>query len=185
MNSLNQIILEGNVCRQPELRQSAAGTNVGIMPIAVNRSYKNMRGEAVEEVSYFDITTFGKTAEVCTKYATIGRHVRIVGRLKQDRWKNLEGKAQSKVNIIAEHVELLNLPRRQGAGALPNDGAAAGGPAAGGRDCAQDSRKHAGDGPARRRGDTEATLVATNAAAARQEQLDYEEDTEGEDVPAF
>lgn len=161
MNSLNQIILEGNVCRQPELRQSAAGTNVGIMPIAVNRSYKNMRGEAVEEVSYFDITTFGKTAEVCTKYATIGRHVRIVGRLKQDRWKNLEGKAQSKINIIAEHVELLNLPRRQSG---ENFGAAGGQPA---------RSSYGADGQ---------TLVATNAAAREQQD---KEDTDGADVPAF
>ena len=152
MNSLNQIILEGNVCRQPELRQSASGCNVCVMPVAVNRSYKNAKGENTEEVSYFDVTSFGKTAEVCGKYAVIGRHIRVVGRLKQDRWKNLEGKTQSKVNIVAEHVELLNLPHRQVASSKS----------------------------------TEATLVATNAAAARQQlELDYEEDTVGEGIPAF
>ena len=95
MNSLNQIILEGNVSRQPELRQSAAGTSVCIIPIAVNRSYKNARGETTEEVSFFDVASFGRTAEVCSRYATVGRHVRVVGRIKQDRWKNQEGKAQS------------------------------------------------------------------------------------------
>ena len=161
MNSLNQIILEGNVCRQPELRQSAAGTNVGIMPIAVNRSYKNARGETVEEASFFDVTCFGKTAEVCAKYATIGRHVRVVGRLKQDRWKNLEGKSQRKINIIAEHVELLNLPRKQSDGAFSRSPGQA-----------------AGSGY----GADEQTLVATNAAAREQQDG---EDTEGEEIPAF
>ncbi|MCR5623308.1 MAG: single-stranded DNA-binding protein [Treponema sp.] len=159
MNSLNQIILEGNVCRQPELRQSAAGNYVCVMPIAVNRSYRTAKGENTEEVSFFDVATFGKTAEVCSRYATIGRHVRVVGRLKQDRWKNQEGKAQSKVNIIAEHVELLNLPRRQMDGPFPRGGSDAAG--------------------------TEATLVATNVAAASQQDDDDEEDTVGEEVPAF
>jgi single-strand DNA-binding protein len=34
-----------------------------------------------------------------------GRGVRVVGRLKQERWQNAEGQAQSKVVIVAEHVE--------------------------------------------------------------------------------
>ncbi len=148
MNSLNQIILEGNVSQQPELKQSAAGTYVCVMPIAVNRSYRNAKGEVTEEVSFFDVASFGKTAEVCARYATIGRHVRIVGRIKQDRWKNQEGKALSKVSIIAEHVELLGLPRRQWeelsrrAGAEPDSG---------------------------RKAAAEETLIAVNAAALREQ----------------
>ncbi|MCR5623427.1 MAG: single-stranded DNA-binding protein [Treponema sp.] len=157
MNSLNQIILEGNVCRQPELRQSAAGNYVCVMPLAVNRSYKNANGEHTAEVSFFDVATFGKTAEVCGKYATIGRHIRVVGRLKQDRWKNQEGKSMSKVNIIAEHVELLSLPRNQ--------------------DDDSSSRAFA-----ERKARIEETLVATNAAAASQ-QLD--EIAEADELPAF
>ncbi len=157
MNSLNQIILEGNVCRQPELKQSAAGNYVCVMPLAVNRSYKNAKGENTEEVSFFDVASFGKTAEVCSKYATIGRHIRVVGRLKQDRWKNQDGKSMSKVNIIAEHVELLNLPRKQ-----------------------LDDASHRPFPP--RKEDVEETLVATNTAAASQQ---LEEDSETEELPAF
>lgn len=113
MNSLNQIILEGNVVRQPECRQLQTGTMVCTMPIAVDHSYKNSSGELQQEVSYFDIDTFGKLADVCFKWAGIGRRVRIVGRLKQDRWKNQEGKNQSKIHVIAEHVELLALGKKQ------------------------------------------------------------------------
>ena len=169
MNSLNQIILEGHVSRQPELRQSAAGLSVCVMPIAVNRSYKNARGETIEEVSFFDVASFGKTAEVCSKYATIGRHVRVVGRIKQDRWKNQEGKAQSKVSIIAEHVELLNLPRRQWEEVSRRDG---GGQPSGGKEAAVE------------------TLIAVNTAAVREQPLPLEEvpagdEGSGEEIPAF
>ncbi len=168
MNSLNQIILEGNVSRQPELRQSAAGTSVCIIPIAVNRSYKNARGETTEEVSFFDVASFGRTAEVCSRYATVGRHVRVVGRIKQDRWKNQEGKAQSKVSIIAEHVELLNLPRRQWEESSRRDGA---GQSSGGNSAAAE------------------TLIAVNTAAACEQPLPPEAvpagEGDGEEIPAF
>lgn len=113
MNSLNQIILEGRVTRQAELKQLPSGTSFCALPIAVNRSYKNAAGTVTEEVSYFDISSFGKTAEVCVKYASVGRLIRVVGRLKQDRWKNQDGKNLSKVSILAEHIELLNLPKKQ------------------------------------------------------------------------
>jgi single-strand DNA-binding protein len=34
-----------------------------------------------------------------------GRSVRVVGRLKQERWNDTDGKARAKIAIIAEHVE--------------------------------------------------------------------------------
>ena len=44
-------------------------------------------------------------AAIMAKYALQGRGVRIVGRLKQDRWKDENGKNHSKVFIVAEHVD--------------------------------------------------------------------------------
>jgi single-strand DNA-binding protein len=34
-----------------------------------------------------------------------GRGVRVVGRLKQDRWTGDDGKQRSRITIVAEHVE--------------------------------------------------------------------------------
>lgn len=105
MNSLNQIIVEGNVVRQPESREIAQGTHVCTVPIAVDHHYKTKAGENADEVSYFDIETFGKLADACVQWCPKGRGIRVVGRLKQQRWKNEEGKTRSKISIIAEHVE--------------------------------------------------------------------------------
>jgi single stranded DNA-binding protein (ssb) len=105
MNSLNQIILEGNVVRQPEKKDLPRGTHVCTIPIAVNRRYKTHEGEETEEVSYFDVETFGNLADACAQWCPKGRGVRVVGRLKQERWKTDEGKSRSKVTVIAEHVE--------------------------------------------------------------------------------
>ena len=105
MNQLNSVILEGNLVRTPELSEPVAGFKTCKFPIAVNRWYKNRDGNGVSEVSYFDIETFGKMAESCEKYCTKGRGVRVVGRLKQNRWKTSDGKQASRISVVAEHLE--------------------------------------------------------------------------------
>jgi len=106
MNNLNSVILEGNVTRKPELKETARGFTVCNIPIAVDRSYKNSNGEKVSEVSFFDIETYGKLAEFCATYTDKGRGLRVVGRMKQNRWTDSEGKKASRVTIVAEHIEL-------------------------------------------------------------------------------
>ncbi len=105
MNQLNSLIIEGNVTREPEFKETANGHKICNIPVAVNRFYKNTDGEGVNEVSFFNIETFGKMAESCQKNCDKGRGIRVVGRLKQSRWTNSEGKTASRISIIAEHVE--------------------------------------------------------------------------------
>lgn len=104
MNELNSLIIEGNMVREPEIGQTNKGTSFCKFTIASNRSYV-LNNEAVEEVSYFDIEAWTKMAEVCKEYGERGRGVRVVGRLKQDRWIGKDGKTCSKVKVVAEHVE--------------------------------------------------------------------------------
>lgn len=112
MNALNQIILEGNVVRTPQQKFTPNGKTVCTLPIAVNYKYKNAEGSVTEEVSYFDVEAFGKLAERCSEWCPTGREIRVVGRIKQNRWKDEEGKNHSRVHIIAEHIEFLRLPKR-------------------------------------------------------------------------
>ncbi|MCK9169692.1 MAG: single-stranded DNA-binding protein [Treponema sp.] len=105
MNQLNSLILEGNITREPEYRETPHGCKVCSIPLAVNRYYKNSDGQGIEEVSYFDIEVFGKMAEYCQTRTDKGRGMRVVGRLKQNRWKTTEGKNASRITIIAEHIE--------------------------------------------------------------------------------
>jgi single-strand DNA-binding protein len=58
-----------------------------------------------KEVSYFNVETWSKLAESAGKLGHKGRGVRVVGRIKQERWTDREGKTQSKVVIVAEHLE--------------------------------------------------------------------------------
>jgi single-strand DNA-binding protein len=56
-------------------------------------------------VSFFDIEGWGKIAESVNNQGRKGRGVRVVGRLRQDRWENKEGKAMARVVIVADHIE--------------------------------------------------------------------------------
>jgi single-strand DNA-binding protein len=104
MNNLNSILIEGNLVRDPLLRSTPKGTPVCTFTLASNRFFKQDSGFE-KEVSYFDIETWAKLAEACSNKGHKGRGVRVVGRLKQDRWDGSDGKVHSKVTIVAEHVE--------------------------------------------------------------------------------
>ena len=104
MNNLNSILIEGNLVKDPLLRQTPKGTQVCTLRLASNRYYKQESGFE-KEVSYFDVDTWARLAEACYAKGKKGRGVRVVGRLKQDRWNDPEGKMRSKITIVAEHVE--------------------------------------------------------------------------------
>ncbi|MFP3091272.1 single-stranded DNA-binding protein [Treponema sp. TIM-1] len=104
MNNLNSILIEGNLVRDPLLRSTAKGTPLCTFSLASNRFF---RQDSVleKEVGFFDVETWSKLAESCYNLGHKGRGVRVVGRLKQDRWVGTDGKPRSKVTIVAEHVE--------------------------------------------------------------------------------
>ena len=105
MNTLNSVIVEVNVVKKPEIRKTPKGTDVCTLGVAVNRWYKGLDGQIQEEVSFFDVNAWGALAGACVEKCDKGRGVRVVGRLRQNRWVDPEGKKKSRVVIEAEHVE--------------------------------------------------------------------------------
>ena len=104
MNNLNSVLLEGNMVRDPLFRSTSKGTSVCNFTVASNRFYRQ-DSNLEKEVGFFDVETWGKLAEACVSNGRKGRGVRVVGRLKQDRWTGNDGKNHTKIAIVAEHVE--------------------------------------------------------------------------------
>lgn len=104
MNSLNSILIEGNLTKDPKLTETPKGTPVCTFSLASNRYFKQ-DDEQHNEVSFFDVETWAKLAGTCSEYLKKGRGVRVVGRLKQDRWDDKEGNPRSRIKIVAEHVD--------------------------------------------------------------------------------
>jgi single-strand DNA-binding protein len=114
MNNLNSIILEGNLVRDPDLRLMPNGKQVCNFKLASNRFHKNEEG-FVKEVGFFDVETWGKAAEICKGQGRKGMALRVVGRLKQEQWKDGEGQPHSKIIIVADNVEFKQEQKRENA----------------------------------------------------------------------
>ena len=102
MNMLNTLILEGVVSGEPHLKETKE-TSVLNFTIEYARYYKNKAGENIAETSQFDVVAFNS---MCKRPLKNGSEVRIVGRLKQNKWTDKDGVSHSEVQIMAEHIEI-------------------------------------------------------------------------------
>jgi single-strand DNA-binding protein len=117
LNNLNSIIIEGNLVRDPLLKATPNGHQVCTFAVASNRFYRQ-NDETEKEVSFFEVETWSRLAETCGETLKKGRGVRVVGRLKQDRWEDAAGKTQTKIKIVAEHVEFKPVFKKDDTGAI-------------------------------------------------------------------
>ncbi len=118
MASYNRVILMGNLTRDPEVRFTPGGTPVADIGLAVNRQWfdKNAN-ERKEEVTFLDVTLWGRTAEIAGEYLSKGRPVLIEGRLQMDSWQDKEtGQNRYKLKIIGESMQMLGTRGEGGGG---------------------------------------------------------------------
>lgn len=108
MASLNRVFLMGNLTRDPQVKFLPSQTQVAEFGIACNRKFKGQDGADREEVTFVDITAFGKTAELINQYFTKGKPIFIEGRLKYDQWddKNGGGK-RSKITVVVDNFQFI------------------------------------------------------------------------------
>lgn len=104
--SFNQVILMGNLTRDPEVKQIPSGQSVCTFSLALNRSFKGSDGEWKEAVDYIDVVAWGPLGERVAQYVTKGRPVLVNGRLQSRSWEQ-DGQKRSKVEVNATDVTFL------------------------------------------------------------------------------
>ncbi len=105
MADVNHVILIGRLTRDAELKYTSGGMAVCKFAIAVNKRRK--QGEQwVEEANFFDIVLWGRSGESLNQYLVKGKQVAVEGELHQNRWEQ-DGQARSKIEIMANNVQLL------------------------------------------------------------------------------
>ena len=105
--ALNNVLIMGNLTREPELRQTPAGQSVTSFSLALNRSYKDSSGEWQEAVDYVDCTAWGTLAEQMQQ-VTKGSRVLVTGRL-QTRQYEKDGEKRSKTEVLAQDVTFVDI----------------------------------------------------------------------------
>lgn len=104
--SFNQVILMGNLTRDPELRQTPNGQSVCSFSLALNRSFKGADGNWQEATDYIDVVAWGPLGERVAQYLTKGRPCLVNGRLQSRQWEQ-EGQKRNKVEVVAQDVTFL------------------------------------------------------------------------------
>jgi single-strand DNA-binding protein len=112
--SVNQVILLGNLTRDPELRQTPSGQSVCSFSLALNRAYKGQNGDWQEATDYIDCVAWGPLAERVSQYLSKGRRALVQGRLQSRSWEK-DGQKHSKVEVLANDVTFVD-SRGEGGG---------------------------------------------------------------------
>jgi len=107
MPNVNKVILIGNITRDPEVKFTPKGTATCEIGLAINRTY-TVGDEKKEEVTFVDVTLWGRTAEVAGEYAKKGRPLYVEGRLQLDTWEDkTSGQKHSKLKVVGDNIQLL------------------------------------------------------------------------------
>ena len=97
---LNEVILMGRLTRDPEIRMTQSGTTAASFALACERDYAPQGQDKVTD--FFDIATFGKTADFVGQYFAKGQLVAIKGRLQQRDWTDKQGNKRRPTEILAD-----------------------------------------------------------------------------------
>ena len=127
MATVNKVLLLGNLTRDPEMKALPSGMAVCDLGMALNRSWTDKQsGQRKEEVTYVDVSCFGRTAEIAGEYLSKGRQVHIEGRLKLDQWEDKQtGQKRSKMRVVCDQLTLVG--GREGGGGGGGGGGGYGG----------------------------------------------------------
>lgn len=102
MNNLSLAVLDGNLTRDPEMKTIKTGKVVTTFTVAMNHEYGSKEGN--KTVSYIAIETWDKLAENCAAYLKKGSRVTVSGSLREDRWKDDQGKPHNRHKVVAMTV---------------------------------------------------------------------------------
>ena len=111
--SLNTVAISGNLGADPELRNSASGTAILTLRIAVNERRKDQSGEWTDYTNWVDAVMFGTRAESVSRYLSKGSKVSVSGRLHYSSWEK-DGQKRSKLEVIVDEIEFMSRDQQDG-----------------------------------------------------------------------
>ena len=113
--SINRVNISGNLTRDPEMRQTAGGTQILQFGVAVNDRRRNPQSGEWEDVpNYVDCVVFGGRAEPLSRFLSKGSKVAIEGKLRYSTWETKDGQRRSKLEVVVDDLEFFSPRNDQG-----------------------------------------------------------------------
>ena len=104
----NKVQLIGHVGNDPEIKTFDGGKKLAKLNVATNESYKNEKGEKVEETQWHSLIAWGKTADIIEKYVVKGKEIAIEGKLTHRSYDDKDGNKRYITEVVANELVLLN-----------------------------------------------------------------------------
>lgn len=98
----NFVILMGRLCKDPEVRYGNDNKAIARFSLAVDRRYKDSNGNYPTD--FFNLVSFGKTAEFVEKYLHKGVKILVEGEIRNNNYQK-DGKTVYSDQLIADRVE--------------------------------------------------------------------------------
>jgi single-strand DNA-binding protein len=108
MPDVNNVLIAGNLTRDPAFRKTTNGTSVTNFWIASNRRFKDNNGQWRENVCYVGVVAWYKLAENCAENLRKGSAVIVEGELQSRSLRTEEGRNRNIVEIKARRIQFLN-----------------------------------------------------------------------------
>ena len=106
-NSLNKVILIGNLGQDPEARFTPQGTAVCNLSVATNESWKDQNGEMQDRTEWHRVVMYGRMAETATEYMKKGQMVYVEGRLNTREWEDQNQIKRRTTEIRCDNFTML------------------------------------------------------------------------------
>lgn len=103
---LNRIVLIGRLTKDPELRYTPNGKAVASFTLAVDRQFKNQKGE--READFINIVVWGAQAENSANYLAKGKLAAVDGRLQIRTFDGQDGQRRWVTEVVADNVRFLS-----------------------------------------------------------------------------
>ena len=106
-NSVNKVILIGNLGQDAEARFTPQGTAVVNLSVATNESWKDQSGEVQERTEWHRVVMYGRMAETADKYMKKGQMVYVEGRLQTREWEDKDQVKRRTTEIRCDNFTML------------------------------------------------------------------------------
>lgn len=106
---MNTICLTGNICQEPELKQTTVGKPVVTVNLAVKRPFSK------DTTDFIPLVFWDKNAEYIHNYANKGSKIAVSGKLTTREYTDKQGTSRKVFEVVADTVEIIN------SGAAPAD----------------------------------------------------------------
>ncbi|PCJ22600.1 MAG: single-stranded DNA-binding protein [Flavobacteriales bacterium] len=108
MNNLrNKVQLIGNLGMNPEIKDLDSGKKLAKFSIATNESYRNAKGEKIEDTQWHNLIAWGKTAEIIEKYVKKGNEIAIEGKLINRSYDDKDGNKRYVTEVLVNEILML------------------------------------------------------------------------------